>query len=391
MVNRFGAVRMPSPSYVALFFLIFTVLIADYKGLRRCNSLKPELSQHTTALWTLDHRANVLNREIDTLKRQTDALKPELREHAFAIERLHRAVDSLKLTYNELRLLIGVWNETSANPAVGTFHTGEVRRMDQSSGHTSKMVSFPKPYRLRPGIPVGLMWLDAGNNNNIRVQCYSSNIDETYFEINIDTWSGTQLYQASCAWMEIGPSHPDFQYGTYNTLEDHSWKDYRATNTRKVVFLHEYDVPPKVVVWLSALDMLWNRNWRVRAYATHITTTGFTLHIDTWGDSVLYSAAASWVSHPPDMPGVVSGSFSTSDPSGVTQLSTTGFAAFDRGVFDFPPRTIMGINSLDIDRDRNLRIAVGATAVHANGMAWHLNSWGDTKLYSASASYIALG
>lgn len=232
---------------------------------------------------------------------------------------------------------------------------------------------------------MALTWLDIGNDQNPRVRCYSSEIKETHFKISIDGWAGTKLYEARCAWLEI---EADFQSGTYSTEEDHSWLEPRKVNSRNVIFSRQYTTAPRVVVWLSQIDMRRDRNWRVKAYATQVTATGFTLHIDTWGDSELHTAAASWVSYTPGIPGVFDGSFGTSGPSG--QLSTTGHAEFDKNVFALPPRVIVGINSLDIDCDRNLRLAVRTTAVSSTGMTWHLDSWRDTKLYSAGASYIAL-
>lgn len=284
-------------------------------------------------------------------------------------------------------------SEDPENPVIGTFHTGEVRRMGESWGHTSKMVSFPSPYSQRPGIPVALMWLEIGNNQNVRVKCYSSKITETYFEISIDTWAGTSLYQASCAWMEIGANHPQFQFGTYSTLEDHAWYDYRVENIRNVIFSRPYTTPPRVVVWLSSIDMGYDHDWRVKAYATHVTAEGFTIHIDTWGDSELHTAAASWVAYPLGKAGVFDGSFgigtsASHEQSG--QLPTSGYTEFGKDVFSLPPRTMLGISSFHIQCGHNLRLAVGTTSVGASGMTWYLNSWGDTILHSATASYIAL-
>lgn len=310
----------------------------------------------------------------------------EVQEQVIELEKLNQEIHTLHETFH-----VHPSGITSTNPAIGTFSTGEVRSVDKfwpHQWHTSKLVSFAQQYTPRPDIPVALTWLDIGNNRNPRVRCYSSKIKETHFKISIDGWAGTKLYEARCAWLEIEANHPNFQSGTYSTEEDHSWRQPRMVNTRNVVFSRPYTAKPKVVVWLSQIDMRRGRNWRVKAYATDVTATGFTIHIDTWGDSELYTAAASWVSYTPGIPGVSDGSFGTLGPSG--QLLTTGLAEFGKGVFARPPRIIVGINSLDIDCDRNLRLAVWTTAVSPAGMTWHLNSWGDTKLYSAGASYIAL-
>lgn len=41
--------------------------------------------------------------------------------------------------------------------------------------------------------------------------------------------------------------------------------------------------------------------------------TTFTMHLDTWGDSILHSATASWTAYPVGRLDILSGEFSTTD------------------------------------------------------------------------------
>lgn len=281
--------------------------------------------------------------------------------------------------------------EAPEHPVVGTFDTGgPVGGFWPNRQQVSEVVSFAQPYNSRPGIPVALMSLELGVAMNPRVKCYSSNIKETRFEINIGAWAGTKVHQASCAWLVIEDNHPDFQFGTYSTEDDHSSRDPRMENTRKVDFSRPYAKKPEVVVWLSSIELHRDRNWRVKAYVTDVTKNGFTIHVDTSGNSQLNMAVVSWVSYTSGTPGVASGSIDTLGPRQSTQLSTSGYAKFGKNVFSLPPRTILGISSLDINCGTRLRLAVGTTSVHSAGMKWYLKTWGDTKLNFASASYIAL-
>lgn len=282
-------------------------------------------------------------------------------------------------------------------PIIGTFHTSEVRRVDISpqhwgmKGHNYKTVSFRKPYPTQPGIPVALTWLDIACDENIRINCVSRRRTEANFEIDIYTWSGSQLYQAGCAWLEIPLDHPDFQFGLYDTEDDYPPSTPRRENTKRIRFPRPYLSPPEVVVWLSKLDMRRDRNWRLKAYATDITATGFTIHIDTWGDSELYGAAATWVSYTRGIPGVASGSVdTTASRKYPTAWLGTGYAGFRKEVFDSRPRVMVGISSLDIKCDRPLRLFVGTMPADVDGMTWYLGAWGDTTLYSAGAAYLAL-
>lgn len=244
-----------------------------------------------------------------------------------------------------------------------------------------------------PGIVVGLTLVDICLKTTVRVNGYASAIRLNSFEINLDTWSDTTLYGAACDWLEIEADDLDFQYGSYHTIEHYHWSKTPSQNTREITFKRPYQSPPKVVVWLNLFDMNANVNWRVKTFATDVTATGFNLHIDTWSDTKIMCTMASWIAYPAHRPGLASGSFSTRDirSPGQPQLYNSAFEPFPAGVFKKPPRVFLAINSLEIDHERNLRLKVSADNVSATGMTWHLNSWSDTLLLSAGASYIAFG
>lgn len=275
------------------------------------------------------------------------------------------------------------------NPVIGTFGTSEIRSSQQPQQRNSKTVTFANKYAMVPGLVIGLTLVDIARDSNIRINAYASEIQSDKFKINLDTWDDTKkLYGAACAWLAIEADDPDFQYGSYHTIEDHDWTRTPLQNTRKIIFKRAYHAAPTVVVWLSVLDFGNKANWRIKTFATYITTTGFTIHIDTWGDTKLFGAMASWVAYPANRLGVASGSFSTRS-SGQPQVYNSAFEAFGSGVFVKQPRIFMALNAFDIDRRQNMRLLVKADNVSAAGMTWHLNAWTDTTLYSAGASYIA--
>lgn len=243
-----------------------------------------------------------------------------------------------------------------------------------------------------PGLPLGLRMVDIGKTQNVRVVSYATDVKKNHFKIHVDTWENTELHGAACTWLEVEANDPDFQFGTFSTLDDHPWTKPQTLTTRFITFPRRYPAPPKIVVWLTAFDMKREKYWRVKTYATNITATSFTIHIDTWCDSVLYSAAASWIAYPADKENISSGSFNTMDVRRCDspQPQNSGYVKFGNNTFSKPPRTIMAINWIDISNKQNLRLEVKASAVTATGMTWHMNSWAGTTLYSAGASYIAL-
>lgn len=242
-----------------------------------------------------------------------------------------------------------------------------------------------------PGVVVGLTLVDISNKTTVRVSGYASAIRLDCFEINLDSWSDTTLHGAACDWLEIEADDLDFQYGSYHTIEHYHWSKTPTQNTQKITFKRAYPSGPKVVVWLNLFDMSKEVDWRVKTFATDVTATGFNLHIDTWSDTKLMWTMASWIAYPTDRPGLASGSFSTRDirSPGRPQQYNSAFEPYPSGVFEEPPRVFLALNSLEMDHTRNLRLKVTADNVTATGMTWHLDTWMDTTLGSAGASYIA--
>ncbi|KAL0638996.1 hypothetical protein Q9L58_001877 [Maublancomyces gigas] len=278
-----------------------------------------------------------------------------------------------------------------ANPTIGTFKTSEIRPIQEIRSKTSKTVSFENKYTMVPGVVVGLTLVDICQKMAARVSGYASAIRLSSFEINLDSWNDTRLFEAACDWLEIEADDLDFQYGSYHTIEHYHWSATPAENTQRITFKRAYQSPPRVVVWLNLFDIATQFVKRIKTFATDVTATGFNLHIDSWSDTKLGWAMASWLAYPTDRPGLASGSFSTRDirSPGQPQLYNSSFEPFPSGVFEKPPKVFLALNSLEIDNKHNQRLKVTADNVSATGMTWHLDSWCDTILYSAGASYIA--
>lgn len=280
------------------------------------------------------------------------------------------------------------------NPAVGTFNTNEVRPWNQPRPKTSRSIFFAKPYSAPPGLPVGLNMLYIANKSVLRVRSVASNVQNGRFDIAIENWINEKtLYAGACTWLEVEANDSNFQFGKFDTMEDYAWDNPQVHHTRLVTFPRAYSAPPKVEVWFSLLELHRNHDRRVKTYTTDVTATSCTIHIESWGDTILNFATATWVAYPADKPNIASGRFSTNDvrPSDHPQLYNNAYVGFKSNVFTSPPRVLMAINSLEFTDSHDLRVLVKASSVSAAGMTWHIDSWADTNLYSTGASYIALG
>jgi hypothetical protein len=144
------------------------------------------------------------------------------------------------------------------------------------------------------------------------------------------------------------------------------------------------------VVWLNQLNMSNSANWRIKVNATDISRTGFTLHVDTWAESVLYSAGVTWIAHSADNLDIASGTIDTGDirPEDQPQPSNSKMINFPHS-FGTTPRVTVALNYIDMSHSTNLSISATTTNVTPTGMTWHLDSWSDTTLYNARGAYIA--
>jgi hypothetical protein len=152
--------------------------------------------------------------------------------------------------------------------------------------------------------------------------------------------------------------------------------------------------PPKVLTWLTGLDLGKDANWRIMCYARAITDTGFELVIETWGDTICHSASASWVAHPADLERVQSGKVSSLDVRDwfPPMAKTRGKVVFAGGeAFDKTPKVFIGMSALDIDSAKKMRVKIFADRISSDGFTWHGESWDDSLLYSVGADWIAFG
>lgn len=272
----------------------------------------------------------------------------------------------------------------------GQFNTMEIRPWDKPQLDNDKSLYYYKKYDSIPELPVGLTSLDISKDRNIRIRALTSGATKERFTASLQSWYDTTLYSASLTWLEKSSRFSYMQTGVYNTQETRPWNQPQLTQSHRINFATPFTTSPKVVTWLQALDMDNSKNWRIKVYATDVDTHGFTIHADSWSDSILYSAGVTWLAYPADQPGVASGSFSTDDvrPWNQPRAENTGTAAFQSSLTG-TPKVIMAFDTLDYDHNRNLRLRLSTSSVTTTGITWHLQSWWDSVMYTAGASYFA--
>ena len=91
--------------------------------------------------------------------------------------------------------------------------------------------------------------------------------------------------------LAVGKAHFESAAPDWNLLAGEGWRTY----SRTICFDSSFNVPPKVHVALSALDILQGANTRIFCRATNISETNFELEIGTWCDTHVWGATVSWI------------------------------------------------------------------------------------------------
>lgn len=295
----------------------------------------------------------------------------------------------------------------------GRFSTSEIRKAQEPCLSTSRLIAFPKDhYKAPPNLAAGFSSLDISCEGPVRANLVADSITPTSFRIAVETWGDSTLYEASATWIEHKATAKDCCFDQFDTMSESS--PYSATAPKAKVtkkhavitdpvprkygkqffFPRSFSEPPEVVCWLNRLDMASGPelNYKVRGFANNITSQGFTAHLNTWDDGELHGAAMCWIAFPRRKRNVASGSFSTNDVRKRTspRLRTTGQVNF-KVRFAQVPTVLAALNMIDAAGNADLRVKLSITEVDHVGFRWTLETWNDSTLYSAGASWIALG
>ncbi|KAF2226793.1 hypothetical protein BDZ85DRAFT_192005 [Elsinoe ampelina] len=282
-------------------------------------------------------------------------------------------------------------------PDTGHFHTDEVRSSDRPCPSTSRIIALPSSaagphYQTPPNLAAGLSSLHLSCDRPARANLVVDGITTSQFKISLETWGSSILYSGGATWIEHKRDAKDCLFGQFDTAD--LKEACPQENSRHIRFPRAFMSPPSVICWLNRLDLSSSpdHNYRLRSSASHITKSGFTAHVDAWGNSQLNGAAMCWIAFPSTKANADSGEISTldvrswSDP----KEETTGWVSFKRS-FKRPPTVLVALNMLDMAGNADLRVGVETKEVTEQGFRWSIKGGGDSTVYAAGAGWIALG
>jgi len=192
-------------------------------------------------------------------------------------------------------LYSGIVDSLNLAPANLEFLTGEHNRnlYADPTSPASVRINFERPFVTPPKVVVFFNLFDLDRSKNWRLKTTATNIDVNGFTLNIETWSDTILYAAQVCWIAYPEDREHIFSTSVNTQDVRPWDKPQLKNSKSIDLGNtEFWKTPNVFVAWNQFDLDCKANFRLNAYVDNVTQTGLTWHIDSWADTVLYSAGA---------------------------------------------------------------------------------------------------
>lgn len=199
-------------------------------------------------------------------------------------------------SWHDSTLYSGAVNSLNLAPANLEFQNGEHTRSLTANPQdpASTRINFERPFVTPPKVVVFFNLIDLDKGRNWRLKTSATGIDEKGFTLNIETWDDTILNAAGVGWIAYPEDRTHIFSTSVDTAEVRSWKTPQTQTSKAISFGDvEFWKNPNVFVALNKFDLGRGHNFRLTAFVDHVTQQGLTWHLDSWDDTVLYSAGAS--------------------------------------------------------------------------------------------------
>lgn len=239
---------------------------------------------------------------------------------------------------------------------------------------TQETYHFSRKFTDRPKITLALTGLKTITGHSICANIRSTNFQDDQCDIHLGIkptaaqleskahLSNPGLVSADITSLETARDDPAFQVGVFGAKPILKWthsKQGKLNNSKYIKFKRPFLEPnPVVIVWLKSLHYRRGFATRIKAHASDITAEGFTIHIVSSDDSYFFSAGASWVAYPSDMPGTHTGVI------GPVAVSVE----FPANTFTESPKLLLAATELNFDAKDPVDFEVYAEDLDEDGM-----------------------
>ena len=199
-------------------------------------------------------------------------------------------------TWGDTTLYCGVDHIFVLAPNHLEFLTGEYMRnlLADPTSPPSVRINFERPFVTPPKVVVFFNYIDLYKDRNWRLKTTATDIDVNGFTLSIETWSDTVLHAAQACWIAYPEDREHIFSTSVDTTEVRPSYQPQHQQSKAIEFNGvKFWENPSVFIALNSFDIDCKANFRVKAHVDNVSMTGLTWHIDSWWDTVLYSAGAS--------------------------------------------------------------------------------------------------
>ena len=173
----------------------------------------------------------------------------------------------------------------------------------------------------------------------------------------------------------------------FRTQSLRHWSNPQHDTFSQVDFTTSFVAPPRLPVGIRKLDISNKANIRAKATIENITKSSAIYHFTSWADTINYSGVCISLNLAPANLEFLTGEHMRnliSDPK-----SPASRRIYFERPFVTPPKVVVFLNYIDLDKSRNWRLKTTATDIDIHGFNLNIETWDDTILYAAQAGWIA--
>ncbi|OJD29407.1 uncharacterized protein BKCO1_8100036 [Diplodia corticola] len=276
---------------------------------------------------------------------------------------------------------VGTEAESEAPPG-GVWDMYKIHDASTPVPRTSAILSYNNtcPDRPLPVILTGFQKMDTWNCANMHFSTSVDCMTNDKFSIGVDQWSDSVLYDAEVTWIGVRPDCPGIQGGQ---IEAH------GSISREIKFSKSFPKSPKILIWISGLDLPISNGKRVDVSATEIKQDVFRINVGSTS-SALTQASISWIAMSPDS-ACAMGSYAYSRDSKEQDHGKEGWCSFPKGKFSKPPKLLVGFSSFDISgSSRNYYFGTSIWDVTKEAFSWKIYALDGSAISAATVQWIAI-
>ncbi|KAF8641294.1 hypothetical protein AX16_010073 [Volvariella volvacea WC 439] len=195
-------------------------------------------------------------------------------------------------SWADTTLYAGITNSLNLAPANLEILTGEYTHTTSDPNSKKDVrINFGRPFVTPPKVVVFFNHIDLDKSKSWFLKTTATDIDAEGFTLSIDTWADTILYAATACWIAYPEDRKHTFSASVNTMDVRPWSQPQLLNSESISFGNvKFLEKPSVFLAFNQFDVGCQANFRLHACVDNVTTSGLTWHINSWDDTVLYSA-----------------------------------------------------------------------------------------------------